>query len=678
MTLKNSYSSYFKNTLKRKSWNTALSSLLFFLTLTLPALMMIGQKASPSNTPADTLAIFNSTCENITNLMNYNGIFIKIAFILLAIIAGITAFSYLHNKAKVDFYHSFPISRRAMFLCNFAASILPVLFGFVANFILTHILVAAFGYGQALFSVGIWAAFGENLLFFLCTFSISALCTILCGNTVITLILATVAFFGQGVIYVLTCAIKGVMYSTYYLNAQEMFETAFKLSPVTQIFNSFGWQNATSRCLTAIVYLVVTAIVIAIAFFCYLKRKSEHSGIAIAFNRFKLPLKLYCCIIFGLGFAFIFCSFVEQTVWIYFGAIFGILLAHAISEITFDFSFSSIFKHWKHGAILLAVSLCILAGMNFDITGFNTRTVKASDVKSFDFRLLTGNSSSHILGDATLSSPENIEAITEIIEKASTFEFVKAASCVEVAVKKAPFGTFKRSLPFELTEENAALFNTIRYSDEYKRETSALFCSNIKKSNEVIIEFGALKSSADSMLLTGDKITNILAAMQEDYLNLTIEDGFNVAPLYMASFQNNDKNVAYRDESFPIYKSYTKTLALLEEYGDLPKDKLTVDNIDKIEIYQSSIDYFTRKASGVEDLDANSDWKQTTEKDTLITFTDKAEIEKLIENAVYTGFSRHMDRLMDYEEVGVNIYFKGETEPQDYVIDSKNFLAVAG
>ncbi|MFZ2539826.1 MAG: DUF6449 domain-containing protein [Oscillospiraceae bacterium] len=683
MTLKNSYSSYFKNTLKRKSWNTALSSLLFFLTLTLPALMIMGENVSKILNENDTILRFNRVCERLTSLMDYKGIFAKTAFIILAIIAGISAFSYLHSKAKVDFYHSFPISRKAMFICNFVASIIPVLIGFTINFILTNALIVSFGYGRAIMTVEILKALAENLLFFISTFSIVALCTILCGNTVITLILTSVAFFGQDAVVFLVRALKSVLYPTYYFDSGETISFALKLSPVTQIFNSYLNNISKSRLLIFTVYLVITAIIITIALVCFLKRKSEHSGIAIAFDKFKLPLKIYCCIIFGLGFAVLFRTIVDQNIWIYFGLALGILVAHALSEIAFDFSFNSILKNWKHGIVLIAISCAVVLGMNFDITGFNTRTIRADKIESFGVYINESeyHDDMESFKKPSIETPKNIEAITEIIKRASTFD---RSSDVEqiyfnVAVKKSSFGTFKRVYSLQKTDENIALFNTIRYSEEYKKEINELFSDKMKKATKVTIQPRSNSSEEDFKVITGGKVKIILRAMQEDYLKLSVEDGLNKIPVFILNFEGLEVEYDQYNgmiQALPVYESYTKTLALLEEYVGVTVKHLDVEKIEKITIYKSTIQDINQLFN---ETTMPQDIARATKNydDDVVTFTNKSDIEKLVGNAMPTQFINNMDRFgIDCNSSNIMIYFKGETEFQFFMTSNDDIYHI--
>ncbi len=51
----------------------------------------------------------------------------KLAVIILAVTCGVSMFAYLHNRRKVDFYHSLPISRSRLFAVNYATGALCAL-----------------------------------------------------------------------------------------------------------------------------------------------------------------------------------------------------------------------------------------------------------------------------------------------------------------------------------------------------------------------------------------------------------------------------------------------------------------------------------------------------------------------------------------------------------------------
>lgn len=673
MTSKSLYSNYFKNTLKRKSWSTALSSLIFFLTLTLPALMIMGENAVKSTNEYENILNAENVSSSLTSLMDNNGISVKLGFIFLSIIAGISSFSYLHNKAKVDFYHSFPITRKQIFVTNFVVSIIPVLIGFLINFIVTNILIASFGYGEEIMTVEIFKALVENILYFISTFSIISLCAILCGNTVITLILSCVALFGQSAIYLLFEALKGILYSTYYSDSTDTMMHVFKLSPITQIFNTIIRVNPEQRLSVFLTYIVVTAIIIAIALGCFIKRKSEHSGMAIAFDKFKLPLKIYCCIIFALGFGILFREIVYQNIWIYFGLIFGILLAHALSEITFEFSFKSITKNWKHGIILSVICCAVVLGMNFDITGFDSRIVKSNQIKSFGIEN-NGyyNYNRNTLRTRNLDTPENIKTIAELMKRAVTFD---SSSDVEqlyftVAVDKKTFGTFKRTYSIEKSDENIALFNRIRYSKEYKKKTNDIFSENLEKAENIIVKPKSSNLEQDFSYIKHSKVEHLLNVLREDYLNLTAKEGFNTSPVFVVKFEVSHDSGGYALNTFPIYESYTNTLALLKEYG-IEQKQLNADDIEKITIYESQIE-------NIKHWQSNDKYWLSSNSDNVVTFTNKNDIERLIKNAAPDDIISNIDSFTNTNKnYQLMIYFKDDNDPQTfYTKDSEDILEV--
>ena len=665
MISKSSYSNYFKTTLKRKSWNIALPTLLFFLTMTLPALMTMSNYSDFDKLNETDLAHrFKNYSQTLTTIMGSEGIAIKATFIVLAVIAGISAFSYLHNKAKVDFYHSFPITRKAIFTCNYIASIIPVLIGFLINFIVSGILIATFGFGSIFLDMQILWAQLENIIYFIATFSVVALCTILCGNMVITLILSTVALLGHGVISGLVILLRYNFQDTFHYNIR-LVERILSTSPATQFFNIMGESNVA----TCVAYIVVIAVIIAISLVCFMKRKSENSGMAISFEALKLPLKIYCCLIFGLGFGNLFGAMVNQSnaFWYYFGIVFGILLAHAISEMVFDYSFKSIFKHWIHGLAVVVLSCGLMAGLQFDVIGFDTRIVKANVITSFGYTSRYDSLYRGAVGSSSLKDPQNIEAIAQLMENsvADVQEQERLLKegivnippfCVKdynstthfiIEAKKKPFGTFERNYFIECTDENIALFNQIRYSDEFKKEKSSIFSDQVVNAQKATVQ-SMNGNGTDGVVITDERVNELVQAMHKDYMNLTVSDGYMTIPECVVEFTYevleydylddnrqveytyNGKNYEFLNE-YPVYASYENTLALLNEWESYETTAINLEDIDRIELNEELIGYITRTS---EDTNSPMETVDSRDKrDGVVTFTKPEEIAILMEHA---------------------------------------------
>ena len=49
------------------------------------------------------------------SILGFQNGFIAVIIVLLSLILGVTSFSWLHSRKKVDFYHSLPVKREKLF-----------------------------------------------------------------------------------------------------------------------------------------------------------------------------------------------------------------------------------------------------------------------------------------------------------------------------------------------------------------------------------------------------------------------------------------------------------------------------------------------------------------------------------------------------------------------------------
>ena len=82
--------------------------------------------------------------------------------------------------------------------------------------------------------------------------------------------------------------------------------------------------------------------VTALAVFLFRIRKSERAGTALAFDRSKLPIKVYICLIMSVAFGTLF-NLIAGDFWFWPSLVIGAVLFHWIVEIIYAFDFRAIF-----------------------------------------------------------------------------------------------------------------------------------------------------------------------------------------------------------------------------------------------------------------------------------------------------------------------------------------------
>ena len=135
-----------RETMRRNIWAAALSLVGFFFCLPLPAAMLIQNRIANAGDPGTSRAEqLGFAADDIRMLLSADNIFAKLGICIMAVLCGVALFSYLHSRQKVDFYHSIPLKRGALFLNNYISGILMVLPALLVMYALTAVISAVMG-----------------------------------------------------------------------------------------------------------------------------------------------------------------------------------------------------------------------------------------------------------------------------------------------------------------------------------------------------------------------------------------------------------------------------------------------------------------------------------------------------------------------------------------------------
>lgn len=688
-----------KERLKEKAqhglWATALSGLGFFLSMMLPALMTIQNMRSQLETistftdPEQRESVYQVTWEEairtLRNIIGGNNPFMKGAFVILAVACGVAMFAYLHSRQKVDFYHSLPISRSRLFIHNFVSGILYALPMYFVFLILTSICVGAMGFGEAINGGLLFYAIVNNMICFLLIYALTVLTTIVCGNTIITLLLWLWVMFSPFLTRVLQMGLCNVFFESY---VDYMPASTWRLSPVIQFFAMDGSKliiddiPATSA---LVLYFVLAIVATALAWFLFKIRKSERCGTALAFTPMKIPVKVYMCLFMGAACAMLFYSIssagngIDNKIWLWGGMIFGVVVFHAIIEIIYAFDFRAIFSKLPQMGIILAILAAVFLVMQFDVLGFDNWVPSENKVSAVTLSDYANTN------EAKLQSPENISAICKLHEYAVnwTKQYVLPDGTISDLVDEDYYskedditwetltfiyrmngGAYKaRRYDVTLGAEQIALIEQITSSAEYKQNEWSLFrydADEMEKNNEKPVMIIHSNTTDDynysrlNMVVQDQKqVEALFSVMREDALNVK-ENG---TPLFRISVCTipKDGNVSMTDIQLERYRSgfspigdvyitdkYTKTLAYLKQNLNLNPEKLSADNVQSVCIrfydYNYVEDYVapeTQESEGSIEMPAAETYDVDRENDALSVYiTDPAEINQILNGAI--------------------------------------------
>lgn len=650
------------NSMRRNLWALVLSGVGFFLSLLLPALMTM-QNALEQRTlglkelsQANVELNWQSAMNNAASMLSGGNLFVKIVFIVLAVVCGVAMFAYLHSRQKVDFYHSLPISRTRLFANNFLTGIVCTFSTYLVMLAITVACAYAMGCGEAVRWDEIGGAVLCNLIVFLLIYALTVLTTVVCGNTIITLLLLAWVFFSPMLVRVLQFCLFDKFYDTFTANAGQLVG-AIRLTPVVQYFVLHGThyigehvigvlQPGESALGLLIGYLIAAAVVTALALFLFRIRRSERAGTALAFTPTKLPIKVYMCLTMGVVFGWVF-GMIAGNFWFWPGLVVGTVLFHWIVEIIYAFDFRAIFARPLHLLAILVVLVAGMLAMQFDVTGYDTWLPDRDDLTAVD---INGS------GEPALTDPSNIDAVHRLMEigvqamQEEDTDGDGSLSYTQVTVKcQMGSRTAARQYRIPETEEVNALLDQIEQSEEYKRAKWPLFnfdtaSTDPERQPMITVNVETADGISSVELRQPGQVTQVIETLRVEALAET-QDSRPVmdVELYYLDSEGDQEYCG----TASVTEANTRTLALIEQLTGLTPVPMRAEDISSLQIgYQVSIGQ-----------DA-SEWR-------TVEVTDPADIQALLDNAFtnyLTGTNGY--RYANGENYTVDIYVVMETGEQ--------------
>ena len=653
------------NSMRRNLWALVLSGVGFFLSLLLPALMTMQNALEQrvldlKEIPQAHVEInWQNAMNNAASMLSGGNLFVKIVFIVLAVVCGVAMFAYLHSRQKVDFYHSLPISRTRLFANNFLTGVVCTFSTYLAMLAITVACAYAMGCGEAVRWDEIGGAILCNLIVFLLIYALTVLTTVVCGNTIITLLLLAWVFFSPMLVRVLQFCLFYKFYDTFTANAGQLVG-AIRLTPVVQYFVLHGThyigehvigvlQPGESALGLLVGYLVAAAVVTALALFLFRIRKSERAGTALAFTPTKLPIKVYMCLAMGVAFGWVF-GMIAGNFWFWPGLVIGTVLFHWIVEIIYAFDFRAIFARPLHLLAILVVLVAGMLAMQFDVTGYDTWLPDRDDLTAVD---ISGS------GEPALTDPSNIDAVHRLMEigvqtmQEEDTDGDGSLSYTFVTVNcQMGSRTAARQYILPETEEVNALLDQIEQSEEYKRAKWPLFnfdttSTDPERQPMITVNVETADGISSVELRQTGQVAQVIETLREEALAGT-QDSRPVmgVELYYLDSEGNQEYCG----TASVTEANTRTLALIEQLTGLTPVPMRAEDISSLQIgYQVSIGQ-----------DA-SEWR-------TVEVTDPADIQALLDNAFtnyLTGANGY--RYANRENYTVDICVAMETGEQRYL-----------
>ncbi len=669
MTSKNLFFNLMKEDAKRRLWTIALAFLAFFFSFPVRNALVVSEylKQSEVNYP--------NIIADLNEWLGFQNGWIAALLIILSLIMGVTSFSYLHSRQRVDFYHGIPVNRRNLYWAYYINGILIPAVVYGANLIISMGVIAVNGIDPAKLTGTALSGFLLFMLHYTMLYSVTVLAMILTGNIL-------VGILGTGVFhFYFLCAILVLelcvnqFFQTSYRSGEELFNflldkcSAFALF-MTNIDQLGSAVSAGVKAVRILSVLGVTVIVSFLTFWLYKKRGSESAGKALAFKVSRPIIRIPIVVLSSLCGSIFFWFMHSSIGWAVFGLLCGMFLSHCIIEIIYHFDFRKLFSHWKQMIASAVLAAVIFSVFRYDLLGYDRYIPAESSIESVavsmsdsDNWVSYGYTSQDSRGDYFWQYQDSDDYIFNNME-------LKNAAPVLTLVREA-------------VKKNQEMYHGNELQDDYPEDGYRNFCFSVKynlkngksvyrsyalRNHEILPEiaeiyenpdflnavYPVLAQSPDNTVwvrISRGEQTNIvsrdrngtdkamteklLLAYQEDFRNLKVETMQKENPVATIQFLTRKQAEAeikqgeiqnswkYSDVTsrgyYPIYPSFNKTLELLKECEVDVDSWNCPDYVNEISI----------------DIGQFIDYKYYDGKDTQnLTVTDQDQIRQMMDQAV--------------------------------------------
>lgn len=581
MTSKNSFFLNMKENIKRRSAVLVAFAVYFFFAFPVASALKINNYLYQRSIPNE--GTYERLYSDLNRLLGTNGPTMFFV-VIMAVLCGIQGFSYLHHRAKIDLYHSLPVSKNRRFSVIYLNGILSFALLYLTALLLSVLVCSVMWKApDAALLLNIAAGYGYFLLLYLCVYNLSILAVVLTGNTVITCFAVLIMMFYETIIRFISISYSEVFFQTYW-NPNSTYNGLF--TPVNQFITLMeGDRKAAGPLLLLAGYYIISLV---LAWFAYRIHPAEGCSKAVAFPRLRPILKALLLVPAALLSTLVFHTITNKSLFFtIFGLIISLLLGHCILEIIFDFDIRSALRNRKSLLLCSLLSILFFCVYVFDLFGYDRyvpnpkQLVSAAWVPGFDASDFSGFAPySYNFGYQTLSPAYESMQLADTASILALTELSSDFNSGENPVKSYLIYNLKggrkvyRKIWVDYAD-GAEIMNTLYLSPEYK-EASLVFNQEMQ---QLILETDAKlfyeNNGLDySGVIDKSVMEGLFEAYQKDYNGLSFTQAYTETPCGLLMVDDvafiRTGNTYFTSYSFPVYPSFTHTLFWLEKHGILP------------------------------------------------------------------------------------------------------------
>lgn len=624
MTSRSLFFKYMKENTKQRIWSLALALLLCFFVFPVATALNISTIFRPENLnssglPAE-LALAQAQQDftrEMLRVYSMKGGALAFMLTMAAVVLAASGFSYLHSKKKTDFYHSLPIRREMLYAVTCLNGFLYMAVAYIGFLTIAAVMIRAkgvpFDWGS------LYLASVEHLCFFALVYMTAIMAMLLTGNLVVGLLGTGVLFSWGPVICMTISAYFSEYFTTFYGDDSFLLALSERTSPVAWYVEACMSSQPGRMALGA---LIMAVVLFVLGMLLYRRRPSEAAGHAMAFPITEPIIRFLIVVPSSLLLGAMFHSMMYEDGWTVFGLVCGLLLVSCIIEIIYHFDFRSLFAHKRQLLVSAVFVGVVFVIFRFDLFGYD-RYLPATE------KLASGGIYCDLLDPeatsqyhATVEYTEGWYGVTFDAMPSSTLAgqmqisddqglellHTIAAQGVHDAAEARDRFLRGHGRYYEVEEGDTAFHNvTIAWHLRNGRTVYRNYLvnvSDVRAALEAVYDLDAYKTAMYPVLsLSADDVAGInykeedecshvklagadtkaalLAAYQEELKALSSETRTREMPIAEIQFKTNENQALIqklRDEGgnytlfnhyyyYPIYPSFTKTIALLRACG---------------------------------------------------------------------------------------------------------------
>ena len=584
MTSTISLSKLVKNNFRRRSW-------LFFLTMIigiilLPIATLLTGRASTgmdviggSMTTRDALFGWTVTWEQnvFLSTVTPDNLFLAMAIVVDAFLAGVNGFAYMNKGDQTDFYHSLPIKRGHLFLTSYIGGALTA----VVPFVICELLCLPIAVVLRVLSgrvLLIWlAGMCASILAFLAIYEAVILAMMLTGR-MLTGILLGIAL----VLYIpVTCTIVHFSMTAWMPNIASATYNPIGIdgtffSPLTLLFR-IGTVGNVSWWLCMLFYAVALFV---LSMFLYLKRPTEVQGDTFLSPKMNPVIKVIVGVAGALVSAMFFSALSQsdQVLFMFIGAIAGVILINFVMEFIYNPDIRIACSHWKSLMVFLMASLAVVIFFVSDPLALDKSlpseaAVEEIGVENHETEALFGYNVNFLDADQFRYAPMDgdlYEKISEIAKKSGR-EGRDDRNVINLQFKMKNGNEVRRFLAAD-KEDVLDLVEMIEKKE--RPRTDALVKLKKYRWGSVTVEGWQVDPDDDGVVFAlRDHGKALKEALDKDRTTLTCRQAYKEGSVCMLTVYPDEKaNAELMDIEqptlrFPVYKSYERTLKVLGDLG---------------------------------------------------------------------------------------------------------------